>query len=197
MLCLYFENQKNKILNQKKVLHQNARKMTDDEENVLLELCLKFAAMGYSINRNTLLEMINIIIGPDSEDSNEDVLMFVPATMETVRGVLRRKEVIAKLVHANSMDRQRADNASIETRNHHFTKLDNYASLIQKISNKSYGSKISDWPSDSLYNMDEVAIDITSHRNKVIAGKDCDRIFAVSREGDGKMTRHTTLAITS
>eukprot|EP00957_Ditylum_brightwellii_P134669 10266622-Ditylum_brightwellii.AAC.1 len=69
--------------------------MTDDEENVLLELCLKFAAMGYGIDRSTLLDMINIIIGPDSEDSNEDVLMFVPATMETVQGVLHRKEVIA------------------------------------------------------------------------------------------------------
>ena len=54
-----------------------------------------------------------------------------------------------------------------------------------------------DFQDEHLYNMDEVGLDITKHRNRVIAGKNCDCVFAVSSEGDGKMIQHTTLAITS
>ena len=43
----------------------------------------------------------------------------------------------------------------------------------------------------------EVGLDITKHRNKVIAGKSCDIIFAVVGEGDGKMTQNATLGITT
>eukprot|EP00957_Ditylum_brightwellii_P206965 15350852-Ditylum_brightwellii.AAC.1 len=48
-----------------------------------------------------------------------------------------------------------------------------------------YGPNYKEWPSECLYNIDEVGIDIMKHCNKVISGKTCEGIFAVSSQGDG------------
>eukprot|EP00957_Ditylum_brightwellii_P069933 5310505-Ditylum_brightwellii.AAC.1 len=64
------------------------------------------------------------------------------------------------------MDEQRSNNATAKNRDHHFTKLNNYAFLLYKSELSLYGSDYSNWFLDALYNMDEVGLDITKHRNK-------------------------------
>ena len=49
-----------------------------------------------------------------------------------------------------------------------------------------------------IYNMDEVAVDTTQYRNKVICSKEfAKRCFSVTPEGDGKMNFHVSIAFTT
>lgn len=45
--------------------------------------------------------------------------------------------------------------------------------------------------------MDEVGIDLPKHYNKVIARQKCSHLFHLMAQGDRKMNRQTTLAVTS
>eukprot|EP00957_Ditylum_brightwellii_P120645 9203035-Ditylum_brightwellii.AAC.1 len=62
---------------------------------------------------------------------------------------------MASLVSDNSLDKQRADGATCETRDHHFSKVNNYTHLLFKKGSSTYGPGINDWPVEALYNMDE------------------------------------------
>eukprot|EP00957_Ditylum_brightwellii_P208959 15359681-Ditylum_brightwellii.AAC.1 len=124
--------------------------------------------------------MINEIIGPGPATLSEDARMFVPCTMEIVRDLMKQNKKTASVVSDNSLDKQCADGATRETRDHHFSKVNNYTHLLNKKGSSPYGPDIKNWPVDVLYNIDEIGLDITKYRNKVIAGKSCDRIFAVA-----------------
>jgi len=73
-------------------------------------------------------------------------------------------------VAAASLDPKRARQATEETRDAMFFKLNSYIEMLhamQKIPWKHY----SDIPSDCIYNMDELGNDTTKHRNKIIFKK--------------------------
>ena len=56
----------------------------------------------------------------------------------------------------------------------------------------------SEFKSDSIYNMDECALDTTRTTKKVICSKEeLDRLFQITPEGDGKMSIHISIALTS
>eukprot|EP00957_Ditylum_brightwellii_P136804 10432099-Ditylum_brightwellii.AAC.1 len=87
--------------------------------------------------------MINQIICPGPVNVLEDIHAFVPYTMEVVR-----------------------DGAMRKSRDHHFSKVNNYAHLLHKKGSSPSGSDTKDWTAEVLYNMDEVGLDITKCRNK-------------------------------
>eukprot|EP00957_Ditylum_brightwellii_P008040 610392-Ditylum_brightwellii.AAC.2 len=113
-LFLYLKKEDGLLSEQRRVVHESRRRLNDDENNVLMEMCIRFSAMGYGIDELSLLDMINKIISPGPNDSYEDVCNFVPATMDIVRRLLSQKKELAKVFSANSMDKQRADSATIE-----------------------------------------------------------------------------------
>eukprot|EP00957_Ditylum_brightwellii_P097751 7444070-Ditylum_brightwellii.AAC.1 len=86
--------------------------------------------------------------------------------MEVVKQLMKSNKHIASVVCNDSLDKQRVDNSSEHTRNYHFSKANNYAFMLYKMGVSMYGPTYKDWPSDCLYNMDEIGIDITKHHNK-------------------------------
>eukprot|EP00957_Ditylum_brightwellii_P041842 3169266-Ditylum_brightwellii.AAC.1 len=118
--------------------------------------------MGYGIDVLSLLDVINQIILPGPHHKSESVCTFVSVTLAVVRRLLSKNKTIAPLINAHSTDKQRANNAT-KNRDYHFTKLNNYAFLLHKSGLSPYGPDYSNWPSDVLYNMVEVGLDITKH----------------------------------
>eukprot|EP00957_Ditylum_brightwellii_P191456 14576773-Ditylum_brightwellii.AAC.1 len=103
-----------------------------------MQLYLSSSLIGYGINELSLLDVINEIIAPSQRDSPEERNSFVPITMQCVNNIMKRNKEIAKVVSADSMDKQRAENGSEETRDHHFCKLQNYAFMLYKMGHVTY-----------------------------------------------------------
>ena len=123
---------------------------------------------------------------------------FVPATLKTVDGFLKRNDQLRnKVKNTSSLDPARASQACEMTRDCMFTKLENYVCLMHELGlckEKLYR----DFKSSCLYNMDECALDTTRSRKKVICSHtETKRLFRITPEGDGKMNVHITVALTS
>ncbi len=82
----------------------------------------------------------------------------------------RHKELI-KIVHASSMDIKRAKQATEDTRDTMFFKLDApYLKSLHEMGHVSWKS-YKDIPKHDIFNMDEVGNDTTKHRSKIVADK--------------------------
>ena len=165
----------------------------EDQEGLLCDLAILMAKCGRGITREEILELINLVL-MDRKDSRE----YVPATLKTVDGLIsRNKRLKNALVSAGSLDPARAAQASTETRDSMFTKLENYVVLLHELGickEKSY----CEFKSSCLYNMDECALDTTRRKKKIIcSAEEVHRLFHITPEGDGKMNIHITLALTS
>ena len=92
---------------------------------------------------------------------------------------------------------QRANKATVDTRDAMFAKLDAFVKHLHAagyVKWKSYG----DIPKKSNYNMDEVGTDTTKHRGKILCSSlDSMRNYTITPEGDGKMNMHLTVCLTS
>jgi hypothetical protein len=145
------------------------------------------------VGRDELLDMANSYI-----HHHADARMTQPATMNLVDHLLKRHRELAKLVSASLLDPQRAKQATKETRDAVFFKLNCYVKTLYAMGLCKWES-YKDVPDQDKFNMDKVGADTTKHRKKVIADKVADwaRIFQVTPEGDGKMNIHVTLCITT
>jgi hypothetical protein len=170
------------------------RFLTDNEEIQIVELCRVLAAMGQGVTTAELLIFINEYLN-DSLDERERH----DATQKTARLMLRRHKDLAKIVSAGSLDPKRANQATEETRDSVFVKLDAFIKLLHaQFPDKVPWTSIHDVKNTEIYNMDEVANDTTKHRAKVIADAiDFVRVFQITPEGDGKMSGHITIALTT
>jgi hypothetical protein len=148
---------------------------------------------GAGVSKDELLEIVNSYI-----HHHKDARLIEPATMSLVEQLMARHEELVKLVSASSMDPQRAKQATKETRDAVFFKLDSYVKTLHAMGLVEWKS-FKDVPAEDMLNMDEVGADTTKHRKNVIADKVADwaRIFQVTPEGDGKMNMHVTLCITT
>eukprot|EP00957_Ditylum_brightwellii_P033952 2571926-Ditylum_brightwellii.AAC.2 len=86
--------------------------------------------------------------------------------MDVVNRIIRTNKDIACVIEANSLDKLRANSATEDTRNHHFTKVKNYANLLHKMGKSVPSANFCDWPSDIMSNMDEVGLDVIKYWNK-------------------------------
>jgi len=90
-----------------------------------------------------------------------------------VRGLFSHHGELIKLVKAASLDPKRAKQASKETRDAMFAKLDSYIRLLKATGLVSWNN-YQEIPPDCLYNMDELGNDTTKHRKRVVVGKTQD-----------------------
>ena len=190
---LFVMRRKKKMSIQLRKAHEGNRYMSEDEEEILGTIAMLLAASGRGICEDELLELMNLIIL-----ENRDKRMFVPATMKTLRGLIKRNDKLKQSVrYGGSLDPARAAKANNETRKSMFTKLNNYVVLMHelgKCEEKSY----SEFKSNAIYNMDECALDTSKTRRKIICSKEgVKRLFQITPEGDGKMHVHISIALTS
>jgi len=121
--------------------------------------------MGYGLTRDDMHNFADQLVNKDV-DPREHVRI----SKHVVEGILNRHSHLVKIVAAASLDPKRARQATEETRDAMFFKLNSYIEMLhamQKIPWKHY----SDIPSDCIYNMDELGNDMTKHRNKIIFKK--------------------------
>ena len=167
--------------------------MDEDKEGTLANLAMLMATSGRGITRTELLELMNLCMS-ERFDHRE----YVPATMKSVYGFLQRNnELQSKVRSASSIDPARAAQASKYTRNSMFTKLNSYVVLMHEL--KICKEKtFSEFKSDAIYNMDELALDTTRRSRKVLCSKDqlC-RLFMITPKGDDKMNMHISIALTT
>jgi hypothetical protein len=170
-----------------------SRYLTNNEELAIVQIARLMGSCGAGIGRDELLDIINTYI-----HHHADSRMIEPASMGLVDQILKRHSDLTKLVSASSMDPQRAKQATKETRDAVFFKLDGYIKTLNAMGHCEWES-FKDVPDGDKLNMDEVGADTTKHRKKVIADKVADwaRVFQVTPEGDGKMNMHVTLCITT
>jgi hypothetical protein len=147
---------------------------------------------GWGVDRDELLVMINnvINIGVDERERQE-------ATEKVVKDVLRKHPDLMKLVDSGSLDPLRSKKANEKTRDTVFSKLQAQTRALcseGKIPWKNY----CDIPAHCVYNMDEVATDMTKHRRKIIADirDPFQRIFTITPEGD-RMQGHIAVCVTT
>ena len=189
----YIKQKNINIRKQLKELHDGNFNLTDDEEGVLVNMAMLMATSGRGMTREELLELMNIIM-----QERIDKRIYVPATMKSVRSLIKRnKQLRERLRSAGSIDPARAAQATEETRDSMFTKLNNYIILMHELGickEKNY----CDIDSKQIYNMDECSVDTTRQKKKVLCScEDSQRLFQNTPEGDGKMKIHISIALTS
>jgi hypothetical protein len=168
----------------------------ESEQKLLAELCKTLHYCGQALSQEELLDIMNdMLLEKHSSVAADNE--FVPATLKTVRCFLQRQESLQDKVHAAaSIDPLRVAQANSKTRESMFVKLNNYVELLHEmglISESTY----SDFEDSQIFNMDEMAMNTTKARQKVISAKGKSRLFQETVEGDNRMPRHLSVALTT
>ncbi len=169
------------------------RDLTDNEELAIVQMCRVLSMCGRGVTKDELLNITNEYI-----HHHEDARLIQDATRKITRGLMGRHKELVKIVQASSMDPKRAEQATEDTRDAMFFKLDSYIKSLYEMGHVSWKS-YKEIPKENLFNMDEVGNDTTKHRSKIIADKVAimARMFQMTPEGDGKMNMHVTACITT
>ena len=189
----YLHEKRSKSKEQLAEAQESTRYLSDDEEANLVHFCSLLACCGRGLTEDELLDCVNIIV-----HENVDRRDRLPATRKIIEGIKKRNPILNAYVQfAASLDPKRAEQANEDTRDAFMTKLQNYIVLLHEVG-KFEEANYADIKPSQIYNMDEVAIDTTKHRGKVLVGKGkTSRVFQITPEGDNKMNCHITLALTS
>ncbi len=173
----------------------STRYLTDNEELAIVHLCRLLGSMGYGITRDELHEIIN-----DVTNCNCDERERVDVSDKVIRGLFSRHDELLKVVQAASLDPKCVRQATKETRDAMFAKLDSYIKNLHAIGLVPW-QNYQEIPPHCLYNMDELGNNTTKHRKKVIVGKTDKpsemRTFVKTPEGDGRMPCHITVCLTT
>jgi hypothetical protein len=169
------------------------RYLTDNEELAIVQMCRVLSMCGRGVIKDELLNITNAYI-----HHHQDARLIQDATRKITRGLMGRHKELIKIVQASSMDPKRAEQATEDTRDAMFFKLDAYIKSLHEMGHVSWKS-YKEIPKDNLFNMDEVGNDTTKHRSKIVADKVATmaRMFQMTPEGDGKTSMHVTSCITT
>ncbi len=97
----------------------------DNEELAIIQLCHLLGGMGYGITHDELQEIISNLTNFDVDEQEK-----VEVTDKVVRGLFKHRGDLLKIVQASSLDPKCAKQASKETQDGMFTKLDSYVQLL-------------------------------------------------------------------
>jgi len=117
--------------------------------------------MGYGITRDELQDVIS-----DVTNWNSDEREFADVSDKIVRGLFSHHGDLLKIVQASLLDPKHAKQASKETWDGMFTKLDSYICLLHAMGLVPWKT-YQEIPLDCLYNMDELGNNMTKHRKKL------------------------------
>lgn len=168
--------------------------LTPEEEELMVNICATLGALGHGVDKNALECIINAHVSKGSIGLKHGKYAI---SRSVVSRILREHKSLAKLVSGNPMDTARANQAKSNVRDTVFKKLDCYIKLLFRQGKVCWNS-YRDVPKQNIYNMDEVGIDTTRNKCKIIVPKGfTGRIFTRECQGDGKMSHHLSAAITT
>ena len=167
--------------------------MTDKEEKLLEQICVLLCDCGRGLEESELIQIMS-----DIKNRNVDKRNHTKISYHCMQDFLKRNDgVCSRVNNASLLDPKRAEQANEETRDSMFAKLHNYIRLLHEMGLLKETSYSQIQP-HRIYNMDEVGLDTTRRRAKLIANAaTVNRIFQITPEGDGRMNTHVTIAVTS
>jgi len=178
----------NKSARTKSAISSN-RYLTENEEKAIVWIAKIACAAGLGLTREDLLNIINEYV---NDGKTDNLAMLV--TMEMVTRIIHNNENSLGCISASSLDPKRAKQASTMMRDAFFAKLEAYIGMLHTDGKVLWSFK--DIPNECLYNMDELAMDTTKHKQKVLGDKqNRSRTFIITPEGDGKMNHHITVCL--
>jgi hypothetical protein len=179
----------------RRVQHANEAKryLTNNEELAIVQMCCILSMCGRGVSADELLNITNEYI-----HHHLDARLVQAATRKITQGMMRRHKELVKIVQASSMDPKRAEQATEDTRDAMFFKVDAYIKSLYEMGHVGWKS-YQEIPKDNIFTMDEVGNDTTKHRSKIVADKMniMARMLQRTPEGDGKMNMHVTACITT
>ncbi len=165
MLTSYFEKTIKNIQTRTVPASDSCCYLTSNEESSLIHLCTVLGAMGYGVTRDDLHEFADDLVNQDVDERQR-----VPISKHVTEGLLLRHKELVKVVSAASLDPKRVRQATEETRDAMFSKLNAYIEILNT-AGKLPWKKYSNIPPNVIYNMDELGNDTAKHRNKIISKK--------------------------
>ena len=166
--------------------------MTDKEEKILEQICVLLCDCGRGLEESELIQIMSDIKNRNVDKCNHTKILY-----HCMQDFLKRNGVHSRVNDTSSLDPKRAKQADEETRDSIFAKLHNYIRLLHEMRLLKETSYSQIQP-HRIYNMDEVGLDTTRRRAKLIANAaTVNRIFQITPEGDGRMNTHVTIAVTS
>lgn len=145
-----------------------------------MELLRTLSAVGYAVTCKDTLFIIDAIVNFNYPEVSK---------IECSEMVLRRlfkKYKDLKVIMAASIEPSRANKATFQVRDAVFTKL---KAEVQHLYHMEYvpWDMYEKTPPSCIYNMDEVGVDATKHRNKIITSiSNTMRSYCITNKGDNK-----------
>ncbi|CAB9529901.1 unknown protein [Seminavis robusta] len=164
------------------------------EEDLLRECVAGFARAGFPLEKSNLKTVADNFLKADgidtsgnggiSNDTNERI--YKEGSMKAVSNV-------------NPIDPQRAAQAEPHVLNAMYHQLDNWIAIAHEVNPTAWPEdRYANIPPSRIYNTDEQGPNPTALRNPVLIPKDMldqrSRLFQNTREGDGKMQFHYSVA---
>jgi len=170
--------------------------LMDHEEHEVVQLCTVLGSMGYGITHEDLHSLADSIINKNVEDCEH-----ISISKQVTEGLLKCHKNLVKIVAATSLDPIRARQATMDTINTMFFKLNSYIEILHTMGQLLWTLYI-EIPASSIYNMDELGNDTTKHRNKKKTNTGTEQVsktqtFMHTSKGDGRMPWHIMLCLTT
>ena len=108
------------------------RYLTNNEGLAIVQMCRILSMCGRGVLADELLNMTNEYI-----HHHQDARLIQAATRKTTRGLMGRHKELVKIVQASSMDPKRAEQATEDTRDGMFFKLDAYIKSLHEMGHVS------------------------------------------------------------
>jgi hypothetical protein len=164
--------------------------LTANEEKVLVELCGATAVMGWGLDKNKMLKVINSFLAMTGVEFQ--------ATKKIVDKLMERSHGSLTLVGCSSLEVARAEQATEAVRDAAFAKAECGIRLLHAMGLLPWPS-MTEVPSRNKYNMDEISTNTVARRRKILCKKNKydKRFFQITPEGDGRMSWHVTCALTT
>ena len=167
-----------------------------DEEDAMCEAVSGMARLGYPLNKGHLCNLCNAYL--EAEEPGCIVNEHGGISEATIKRIYKNDGIEAK-TNVNPIDPKRAAQSDPQVLNCFYHQLDAAIQMAHEVNPTVWPeSRYADVPPSCIYNTDEQGPNPTKLRNPVLIPSDMidrsNRLFQNTREGDGKMQMHYSVA---
>ncbi|CAB9506584.1 unknown protein [Seminavis robusta] len=164
------------------------------EEAALQEAVAEFARAGFPLEKTNLMGYANAFLEAEGIDTSNNG----GPSMDTVERVYKAGRLKA-MSNVGGIDRKRAAQAGPETLNALYHQMEYWMAIAHEVNPIAWPeARYADVPPSRIYNTDEQGPNPTALRNPVLIPRELverhARLFQNTREGDGKMSFHYSVA---
>jgi hypothetical protein len=109
--------------------------LTNNEELAIVQMCRVLSMCGRGVTKDESLNITN-----EYSHHHQDARLIQDSTCKITRGLMGRNKELVKNVQASSMDPKRAEQATEDTRDAMFFKLDAYIKTLHEMGHVSWKS---------------------------------------------------------